>query len=317
MRRGFRTSILAAVVLSALPAAAAVHTRVQRTATASSVTTPNQPATIVDTSNDDQQSVQPQPVKLTTNGSAIGGLAEWGYGNAFATATAEPGILRAWASTEAQAVARPDSNVAGGSVATALAEFAEELTFTPAHPVYSDLLIINGVLLLTGDMSSAGLGGSGYVRVNVGGTGLATNLYSEWVGELTRQKSPSGVYSDWTPGAPVEIPFRFTVYADQPTEVLYWLSVYASSGASFDPCEASGGLCNVVQVGENRAESEYGDSTHTLTWHMTSATDWFETPVATSIGSSSGFDYEAPEAGSLLSQLAGIAALAWRRRRSG
>lgn len=317
-RRNLATWLSMGAVLAAAPATAAVHTEVNRTAIVTSVTTPNSPPTIVDTSNDSQQSIQPQPATVTTNGTAIGGTGAWGYGNAYSSATAEPGILRAVVQSEAQAVARPDSNVAGGAVATALAEFGDELVFTTAQSVHENILVINGVLRLTGTLYSAGLGGSGFVTVAVGGTGLSqTSSAAEWVGELTRQKSAAGVYSDWAPGPPTEIPFSFTAYAGQPTEVVYWLRVYASSGATFDACEATGGLCNVVQVGGNVASSDYGVFDRQLTWHVTKVTNFFGTPVTLSdITSTSGFDYEVPEPGAAASLLAALGTLALLGRRS-
>ena len=51
----------------------------------------------------------------------------------------------------------------------------------------------------------------------------------------------------------VTIPFSFTVYAGQASEITYWLRVHADSGASFDRCAATGGLCNVAQIGESVA----------------------------------------------------------------
>lgn len=317
-RRDLATGLSVLALLAATPAIAAVHTRATRTGIVTSVTTPNAPPTIVDSTNDTQQSIQPQPATVTTNGGAIGGTGAWGYGNAYSIATAEPGLLQAEVQTEAQAVARPDSNVAGGAVATALAEFADALVFTTAQSVHENILVIDGVLRLTGSMYSAGLGGSGYVSVTVGGTGLSpTSSTGEWIGEMTRQRSATGVYSDWTPGAPTEIPFSFTVYAGQPLEVVYWLSLYASSGASFAACEASGGLCNVIQVGGNVASSDYGGFERQLTWHVTEVTNFFGTPVTLSdITSSSGFDYEVPEPGTAASLLAALGTLALLGRRA-
>ena len=216
-RSGIRVGFAFAASFAALPVPvhAAVRTRAEYDVSLSAVTSPNSPQVSVPGSSDSQTVYDPQPPPI-----ALFGFAEHlnvGYGFATGTALvhAEPGILRVEGFTEAQAVARPDTNVGAGAVVTAYADFIDALTFIPAHPVYDDLLIINGELILTGDMSTAGSGG-GFVQVAVGGTGLSpTSAQAEWIGELTRQKSATGVYSDWTPGDPLSIPFSFTVAASQ------------------------------------------------------------------------------------------------------
>ena len=303
---------LALVALAAFsnPANATVHTRAEYNVSLSAVQSPNSPQSTVPGASDSQTVYDPQPPPITVTGGAEHLNVGYGYASGYATAIAEPGILRVEGFTEAQAVARPDTNVGAGVVTTGLAEFADEITFVPAHSVYDDLLIVNGELILTGTMTSAGSGG-GYVMAAVGGTGLAQSTQAEWIGELTRQKSAAGVYSDWAPGPPVSIPFSFTVYANQPSEINYWLRMRVESGGSFLACEATGGLCNVVQIAENRSSVEYGN---TLRWHVTEVTDWFETPVGFDITSSSGFDYPVPEVGSSASLFAAVGTLAAMRR---
>lgn len=307
VRCGFCSGLTFAVTLAALPlpAQAAPRTRVEYQVSLSAVTSPNSAEVMVPGADDVRTVYDPQPPPIALYGFAEHMNVGYGFATGTAMVRAEPGILRVEGSTEAQAVARPDTNVGAGAVVTAYADFIDALTFIPVHSVYDDLLIINGELILTGDMRSAGSGG-GYVMAAVGGTGLSpTSTQAEWIGEMTRQKSAAGVYSDWTPGDPVSIPFSFAVYADQPFEVQYWLRIYVSSGGSFPICESLGGLCNVVQIAENRAAVDYG---HTLTWHVTEVTDWFETPVGVDITSSSGFDYLLPEPGGAAS-LAAIGAL--------
>jgi hypothetical protein len=301
--------------LLAIPVAATASpfTHAEYTVAVSAVATFNQPSGPVASASDQQESLLAQPATSQVSGQALYGSVDFGYGNGHASAIAKAGELRAFASAESQAVARPDSNVGSGVVSTALAEFADELTFTPAHSVYQDLLIINGELILTGDMNRVGPGSS-YLLVAAGGTGLAQSTAAEWIGEMGLQKSPGGVYSPWTPGDPVAIPFSFTVYADQPSEIDYWLRVHADSSQSFDPCPASGPLCDVSQIGNQVASSDYS---HTMTWHLTSATDWFQTAVDVGITSSSGFDYLLPEPGegaSLLVAMVTLAAMRKRRR---
>ena len=199
--------------LLAIPVAAtgSPYTHAEYSVRVSAVTTFGEPMGVVASASDEQDSFLAQPATSQVGGQAdYGTISGFGYANGHAMAKAESGVLRAFASAESQAEARPDSNVGSGAVSTALAEFADELTFTPAHSVYQDLLIINGELILTGDLY-----GSGYLLVAVGGTGLAQSTAAEWIGEMGQQKSPGGVYSPWTPGDPVAIPFSFTVYANQ------------------------------------------------------------------------------------------------------
>lgn len=313
-----RSGILAlgaALAAIALPSEGAVRTRAEYTVSLSAVTSPNTSQVIVPGASDSQTVYDAQPPPIELHGFAEHFNVGYGFATGNATLRAEPGILRVEGSTEAQAVARPDTNVGAGAVATAYTDFIDALTFLPAHSVYDDLLIINGELILTGDMSTAGSSG-GYVMAAVGGTGLSpTSTQAEWIGELSRQKSAAGVYSDWTPGDPVSIPFSFTVYANQPFEVQYWLRMNVSSGGSFPICESLGGLCNVVQIADGRASVDYGN---TLRWHVTEVTDWFETPVGIDITSSSGFDYLAlpePGGGSALVAIAALATLRSARRR--
>lgn len=308
-RSGIVLALAAALAAIPLPSQAAVRTRAEYNVSLSAVTSPNSSQVAVPGASDSQTVYDPQPPPIALHGFAEHLNVGYGFATGNATLRAEPGILRVEGSTEAQAVARPDTNVGAGAVVTAYTDFIDALTFVPAHSVYDGLLIINGEMILTGDMSTAGVSG-GYVMAAVGGTGLAQSTQAEWVGEMTRQKSAAGVYSDWTPGDPVSIPFSFTVYANQPFEVQYWLRMNVSSGGSFPICESLGGLCNVVQIADGRASVDYG---HTLTWHLTEATDWFETPVGVDITSSSGFDYLLPEPGGV-SALAAVAALAALRR---
>jgi hypothetical protein len=309
-RSGILLALAAALAAIPLPSEAAVRTRAEYNVSLSAVTSPNSSQVTVPGASDSQTVYDPQPPPIALHGFAEHFNVGYGFATGNATLRAAPGILGVEGSTEAQAVARPDTNVGAGAVVTAYTDFIDALTFIPAHSVYDDLLIINGELILTGDMSTAGVNG-GYVMAAVGGTGLSpTSTQAEWIGELTRQKSAAGVYSDWTPGDPVSIPFSFTVYANQPFEVQYWLRMNVSSGGSFPICESLGGLCNVVQIADGRARVDYG---HTLTWHLTEATDWFETPVDIDITSSSGFDYLLPEPGAV-SALVAIAALVTLRR---
>jgi hypothetical protein len=66
------------------------------------------------------------------------------------------------------------------------------------------------------------------------------------------------------------------------------LDVYANSGASFQPCPATGGLCNVVETASNIANVDYS---HTLAWGGVTVTDWFGNAVSFTSSSASGFNY--------------------------
>ena len=133
--------VLFAAALVALPVAVAASpfTHAEYSVTVWAVATLNEPSSVVASSSDEQQSLLPQPATSQVGGQAdYGSIAGLGFGIGHGSATAEPGVLRAFASAETQAEARPDSNVGSGVVSTALAEFADELTFTPAHPVIDD-----------------------------------------------------------------------------------------------------------------------------------------------------------------------------------
>jgi hypothetical protein len=307
------TTIFLLALLSAGAALAAPFTRAQYGVVLSAVQALNSPQTPAGGSNDQQASYDPQPAKVDVYGSAEHFNVGLGYANGAAHAVASPGVLRASTWSEAQAVARPDSNVGAGVVATALAEFSDEVFVTPSRLVYQNLLIVKGVLRLTGNMHGVGSGG-GYTRVTVGGTGLHPQQSSaEWWGEPGRQYSPVGGYSDWTPGDPTEIPFEISAYANQATEIHYWLSVRSDSGGSFPACPAFGGLCEVIQIGEHAGFANYSN---TLSWHVTSVTDWNGASVGYSIASTSGFDY-APEPGALASMLVALGAIGGLRRTRG
>lgn len=303
-----RSAVLALLLglLSAGPALADPFTRARYEVLLSAVQSPNSPATNAGGSNDVQASYDPQPAKVDVYGIAEYQNVGYGYANGSARAVASPGVLRASVRSEAQAVARPDSNVGAGVTATASAEFTDELFFRPSRLVSSNLLIVKGVLRLTGDMGSVGSGG-GSTRVSVSGTGIhPQQAAAEWWGEPGRQYSPVTGYSDWTPGEPTEIPFEISVYANQATEVRYWLSVRSGSGGSFPACPAFGGLCEVIQIGEHR---DFANYSNTLSWHVTNVTDWNGASVGYAIDSTSGFDYEVPEPGIVASMGAALGAI--------
>lgn len=259
------------------------------------------------------------PVPVQVAGSANTGTNQNGLGYAVGHgyARAEAGVLKAYALAEAQAVSNPTTNVGAGVVVSALAKFTDLVTFGSAGSVPYNALIVSGNLLLTGNMSGS------YARVKVGGTGLnPQRTYAEWIGEIGRQQSALGDYSSWVPGSPLSIPFSFTVNSGQATELSYWLDVYASAGANFQPCVDSlgGGICDVAQMASSVTNVDYS---HTLAWGGVHVTDWFGTPVNFSVSSKSGFDYANPYVSSvpvpaaawlLGSGLLGLISVARRKR---
>lgn len=261
------------------------------------------------------------PVPVQVGGGADTGPNHNGYGyaNGSAFARAEAGALKAAAHAEAQAVAQPATNVGASVNVRAVAEFVDRVTFTAAAGQYlpQNVLLVSGNLLLEGSMSTVG----GYGKVSVGGTGVGYNSSSEWWGETSGMtKSGSGVYSTWVPGSPVSIPFSFSVYSGQSSELDYWLTVIASAGASYGACEASGGLCNVVQQATRTVDIDYS---HTLAWGGVTVTDMYGNAVDFTASSISGFDYAqaytpavpVPAAAWLFgSGLAGLVMTARRRR---
>ena len=231
------------------------------------------------------------PVPIQVAGSANTGTNQNGLGYAVGHgyARAEAGILKASALAEAQAVSNPTTNVGAGVVVSSLAKFTDLVTFGTVGSVPYNALIVSGNLLLTGNMSGS------YARVKVGGTGLnPQRAYAEWTGESGGQQiSAFGVYSTWVPGSTMSIPFLFSVNSGQATELSYWLDVYASAGANFQPCVDSlgGGICDVAQMTNSVTNVDYS---HTLAWGGVHVTDWFGKSVNFSVTSKSGFDYANP-----------------------
>ena len=235
---------------------------------------------------------QSSSVPVQVAGSAGTGPNYNGYGAAdgYGFARAEAGVLGASAFANAYATAQPGTNVGARAGVSALATFTDSATFTPVVPTYQNLLIVSGSLLLTGDIY-------GDAQVRVGGKGLnPQSVSAEWTGDtwpnqsIGRQKSAGGVYSPWTPGSPTSIPFSFTVYGGQPTDLNYWLAVRAGAAASFQTCVDSlgGGLCDVVQTSIATTAADYS---HTLAWGGVNVTDWFGAPISFSTTSTSGFNY--------------------------
>ncbi len=262
----------------------------------SEVQAPNTPATLYLGASDTQSSspytwdIPNTPVPVQVAGSANTGTNQNGYGYAVGHgfASAQAGVLRASALAEAQAVANPTTNVGAGAVVTADARFTDTAVFNPVagQNPWQNLLIVSGNLLLTGNMYGS------YAEVKVGGTGLnSQSANAQWSGNSSGvQKSALGVYSSWVPGSTMSIPFSFVVYGGQQTELSYWLDVYASAGASFQPCVDSlgGGICDVGQVANSSVNADYS---HTLAWGGVSVTDWFGKPIDFSTTSTSGFNY--------------------------
>jgi hypothetical protein len=262
----------------------------------SGVQAPNTPATVYLGASDTQRSapyaweIPNTPVPVQVAGSANTGTNQNGYGYAVGHgfASAEAGVLRASALAEAQAVTSPTTNVGAGAVVTALARYTDMAVFNPlaGQNPWQNLLIVSGNLLLTGNMYGS------YAEVKVGGTGLNPQSSSAyWTGDSSGiQKSALGVYSTWVPGSSISIPFSVAVYGGQQTELSYWLSAYASAGASFQPCVDSlgGGICDVGQVANSITNADYS---HTLAWGGVNVTDWFGRPISFSTTSASGFNY--------------------------
>lgn len=277
------------------------------------VTTPNQPQGIVANVHRVERWIAPNLATATAHSQGDSGVTNTlGFAAGSALAVGAPGVLRASAFAESQAVAQPNTSVGAGVVSEALAEFTDSIILTTNPPVYQNLLIASGHLVLTGNIY-----GSGVANVRVGGTGLnPQQSRGEWFGEPNRQKSALGVYSPWTPGNPVIIPVSFTAYAGTAIDLTYYLGVYASSGSSFSqPCTSLGGLCNPLEVVSNNIASDYGN---TLVWGGLSVTDWFGNPVGFSVSSSSGFDYSTayvPEPGTTPLLLAGLGWIGSRARR--
>ena len=311
-----------AIVVAIAPqtASGVPHNRATYQVTLSGVQAPNKGQTNIPGASGDQSQYQysytpavPGPVEAY--GSADTGTNQNGYGYAVGHgfARAEAGILKAMVMTEAQAVAQPGSNVGAGVTAKALAEFEDKAVFTAASGTYQNLLIISGTLQLAGDF----YGNGSFGEIHVGGTGLnSQDTFAEWIGDSNgRVKNPYGVFGSWVPGTPVSIPFSFTVYAGQQTSLSYWLQASASSGASFQPCAASGGLCSVIQTVDNSMTVDYS---HSLAWGGVTAKDWFGKPVAFSVASTSGFNYAAaavPEPASWGLMLCGVALTGFIARR--
>lgn len=137
--------------------------------------------------------------------------------------------------------------------------------------------------------------GSGNAQVKVGGTGLNSySSFAEWTGRSNgnggSQISATGAWSAWVPGSDVSIPFSFSVYGGQETELKYWLDIYASAGSSFQPCVDSlgGGICDVRQSANSIGNADYS---HTLAWGGVHVTDWFGSPINFTTTSASGFNY--------------------------
>lgn len=308
---GFATALL---LVFPVTGTAQPFTLAEYTVTVHAVPAPGQPQTQVARVHDQQRSFDPLLPTMTAFGQADSGTTNTlGFAIGHALAVGAPGVLRASALVESQAVAQPNTAVGAGVVATAIAQFSDSVVFSAAAPVYQNLLIISGQLVLTGNMY-----GSGYVNAKVGGTGLNPQQpYAEWIGEIGRQKSAAGVYSAWTPGNPVILPFSFSANSGQAIDVGYWLSVYASAGSSFTtPCPSSGGLCNPGDtIASSTAASDYS---HTLAWGGVSVTDWFGNPVGFTTTSNSGFDYSTayvPEPGTISLMMIGLGAIGWRARR--
>jgi hypothetical protein len=308
--RGF-----AAVLLSTFPVAAMATPEnfAESSVRVYAVTTPNQPQGIVANDNHRERWIAPNLMTATAHSQADSGVTgTLGFAAGSALAVGGPGVLRASAFAESQAVAQPNTPVGAGVVSEALAEFTDSIILTTNPPVYQNLLIATGNLVLTGNIV-----GSGAANVRVGGTGLNPQQASgQWFGEPGRQKSAFGVYSPWTPGDPVIIPISFTAYVGQAIDLTYYLGVYASSGSSFSqPCTSLGGLCNPLEVMSKNIASDYGN---TLVWGGLSVTDWFGNPVAFSVSSNSGFDYSpayVPEPGTTSLLMIGLSWLGWRARR--
>ncbi len=262
-----------------------------------------------------QQSVQINgstlvPVPVQTYSAADTGPNYDGYGYAIgdAFARAEAGVLKVSAHAEAQVVAQPLTNVGASVKAKSLAQWNDNVVFS-AIGGFSNQLIVSGSLLLDGTMSAS----SGYANLTVGGTGLST-FGGEWVGESNGTlKSANGVYSTWTPGSLVTIPFTFSVINGLKIELSYWMKSDAEASGSFRACGAEGNLCGVVQQYDGIANLDYS---HSLVWGGVSVTDIYGTPVSFTTSSTSGFNYAAayapvPIPGSawlLVSGLLGLAA---------
>lgn len=282
------------LLIFAAPAIAVPLNQATHSVSLTAVQAPNTPDATMPGSSGSQLSQQNSatplpPSAVQTSGSADTGPNHNGYGysNGHAFARAEAGVLKASAQAEAQAVAQPSTNVGAGARAHAVAKFYDSVTFTAGGSTpYQNVLIISGNLLLDGSMSAT----NAYGEVKVGGTGLnPQSVFAEWIGDSNgRQKSAYGGYSTWVPGSEVSIPFTFTVYSGQATEIGYWLDVTALAGASFPRCSASGGLCNVVQTANSNVTVDYS---HTLAWGGVSATDWFGNAVQINTSSVSGFNY--------------------------
>jgi hypothetical protein len=279
----------------AVPAIAAPFNQATYSVGLAAVQAPNTPAATTPGATGSQLSQitasTPTPIAVQVTGSADTGPNQNGYGyaNGHAYARAEAGILKASAQAEAQAVAQPSTNVGASARAHAVAKFADSATFTASGSTpYQNVLIISGNLILDGFMSAT----NGFGEVKVGGTGLNTQAaFGEWSGDSNgRQKSAYGNYSSWVPGSTVTIPFSFTVYGGQATEINYWLDVTAMAGVSFPKCSASGGLCNIVETSNSNVNLDYS---HTLAWGGVTATDWFGNAVQINTSSLSGFNYAA------------------------
>jgi hypothetical protein len=297
-------------LISPVAATATPENYAQSSVRVYAVTALNQPQALVASPSQQERWIAPSLTTASTSVQADSGLTNTlGFAAGSAFAVGAPGILRASAFTESQAVSQPNTSVGAGAVAEALAAFTDSIILTTSPPVYQNLLIASGFLVLTGNLTSGG-------DVRVGGTGLnPQQANGEWSARPGQQKSALGVYSAWTAGDPVMIPFSFTAYAGQSFEINYYLGVHVASGSSVDrPCPSIGGLCLPGQVFSSSAFSDYGN---TLRWGGLTVTDWFNRPVSFSVSSNSGFDYSkavVPEPGTASLLLVGLSWMGCRAR---
>ena len=311
---------LAAALFLTLPVAA---TATPSTDATYLVTVSNAAGNRVAFSHDEQQSFAPQLMALSVAGMSDSATTiNSGFAAGSALGKAAPGVLRASAFAESQAVAQPNTGVGASVVSNAIVGFTDSLVFSSSSLPPLSVLTVKGELVLTGSMYRQVSGGSGYVSAEVGGTGLHPSLNNPWLFEINRQgisrmKSPAGDYSSWTPGDPVIVPFSFSVLTGVASEMNYWLRAHAESASIFsEPCVSFGGLCTPTLVSNVITGSDYHN---TLAWGGVSVTDRFGNPVAFTVSSYSGFDYSTayvPEPGTASLLLIGLSWMGWRPRRS-
>lgn len=245
--------------------------------------------------------VAPVPVVASAEARTVPNNGGLGFAGASAFAKAEAGVLGAMISGDAQGVAQPTTSVGATAIIKSFAKFTDRVTFTAPGKLTGATIHVVGVLNLDGFASATNT----LHEVRVGGSGFNPfSATAEWVGTLTSghigtQKSalfPSGPSTPWDTRETLALPFDIVVANGIETEIFAHLQLTANVGASLPPCQALGGLCNVVQIANSNV---FSDFSHTLAWGGVSVfADNGSGPTGPALNftstSRSGFNYALP-----------------------